>query len=512
MANKKKLRVLQIGEENWTEKYTIPNRMDWTYTRFEDAQSVLFNEDGKAVKPFNLLLLTDDELPNDSLEGLFRFIPPYSVFFKGSISKQAASYKFMICKRGKKLDMSHPEKFLPILAKTYFSGQIGSSLDMRYVDVAKQFQSSISYKGNTYLTFEEDFGREYTPLLTWQYNVMHEENQPIELWLEFIKDDQIDIKISVYSMLAGGSEIVYTRHFSGKELETPLIIDDGEKNTYLSISLSIKGKGRFHLGPLHQRWSRLGFGQFIAGGQRLVDKNRQEIIAYFSPGDLKPPLNVYFSGYRSAEGFEGFWMMNKMGAPFILIGDPRLEGGAFYLGSDELESKIVEFIRHKLDFLGFSESDLILSGLSMGTFGASYYASMLQPHAVIIGKPLFSLGTIAANGYRNRPKEFGTAFDMMQLHENRVDDEGVSLLNQRFWEKFDRADFSNTLFAIAYMEHDDYDHNAYFDLLEHLHGKDIKVISKGIEGRHNDNSGAINSWFLNQYENILTRDFKRSKK
>lgn len=45
----------------------------------------------------------------------------------------------------------------------------------------------------------------------------------------------------------------------------------------------------------------------------------------------KPPLNVYFSGYRPAEGFEGYFMMNKMNAPFILIGDPRLEGGSFYL-------------------------------------------------------------------------------------------------------------------------------------------------------------------------------------
>lgn len=32
-------------------------------------------------------------------------------------------------------------------------------------------------------------------------------------------------------------------------------------------------------------------------------------------------------------------MMNKMNAPFMLISDPRLEGGAFYLGSEEYEQK-----------------------------------------------------------------------------------------------------------------------------------------------------------------------------
>ena len=33
---------------------------------------------------------------------------------------------------------------------------------------------------------------------------------------------------------------------------------------------------------------------------------------------MKPPLNVYFSGYRTAEGFEGYYMMKRMNAPFYL--------------------------------------------------------------------------------------------------------------------------------------------------------------------------------------------------
>ncbi len=35
---------------------------------------------------------------------------------------------------------------------------------------------------------------------------------------------------------------------------------------------------------------------------------------------MKPPLNVYFSGYRTAEGFEGYYMMKRMNAPFFMIG------------------------------------------------------------------------------------------------------------------------------------------------------------------------------------------------
>ena len=49
------------------------------------------------------------------------------------------------------------------------------------------------------------------------------------------------------------------------------------------------------------------------------DSHRQEINYFFYPGDLKPPLAVYFSGYRRAEGFEGFGMMRSFRLSFSLV-------------------------------------------------------------------------------------------------------------------------------------------------------------------------------------------------
>ena len=62
-----------------------------------------------------------------------------------------------------------------------------------------------------------------------------------------------------------------------------------------------------------------------------------------------------------------------------LFGPPRLEGGAFYLGTGELEDSIQATIQHYLDYLGLDRSDLILSGLSMGTFPALYYGAYFEP-------------------------------------------------------------------------------------------------------------------------------------
>ena len=98
--------------------------------------------------------------------------------------------------------------------------------------------------------------------------------------------------------------------------------------------------------------------------------DREEVFAYFDPGDRKPPLNVYFSGYKTKEGFEGYRAMRNLGCPFLLISDARLEGGGFYMGSEEYEKLIKDVLRKYMDELGFSGDQVILSGLSMGTYGA----------------------------------------------------------------------------------------------------------------------------------------------
>ena len=56
----------------------------------------------------------------------------------------------------------------------------------------------------------------------------------------------------------------------------------------------------------HSRSSRRGYGFFIPGGEIYKTSSGEEVFCYFEPGDMKPPLNVYFAGYKKREGFEGY--------------------------------------------------------------------------------------------------------------------------------------------------------------------------------------------------------------
>ena len=178
--------------------------------------------------------------------------------------------------------------------------------------------------------------------------------------------------------------------------------------------------------------------------------------------------------------------MKKLGSPFLLLAEARLEGGCFYMGSKEYERLYVRIIRNHMKKLGFSPGETIFSGLSMGAYGALYYSCAVRPHAVILGKPLASIGNVAANETYLRPGGFPTSLDVLKYLCQNMDRDAVKKLNDRFWNKFDAVDWGNTKFIMSYMAEDDYDPDAYQTLLSHLCSGGVQVYGKGIHGRHNE--------------------------
>ena len=258
------------------------------------------------------------------------------------------------------------------------------------------------------------------------------------------------------------------------------------------------------------RYGLSGENFLAMGGKRLVQKGHmgEELGVYFNAGDLKPPLNVYFSGFRPSEGYEGRWMMGSLGSPFLLVYDPRLVGGAFYRGP-ELEEALVKEIQEKLDLLGFSNKELVLSGLSMGTYASFYYGAQLEPHAIVVGKPLANIGGLAVHSRIFSPYDWDLAMDTLIHLTGTLTKKSATTLDEAFWKKFESADFSETTFIIAHMLQDtDRPFKRIFNHLKQNYPS-AKVLHKGLEGRHNDDTPGVTSWFYKQYQQLLISDFDR---
>ena len=129
-----------------------------------------------------------------------------------------------------------------------------------------------------------------------------------------------------------------------------------------------------------------------------------------------------------------------------------------------------------------------------------------------------NLGDVAQKEQSIRYGGFPTSLDIVNLHTSReVQRAGrkaiVKTMNQRFWQAFDQANLDDTQLMLTYMHQDDYDDKTYHDMLAHLAATDKHpyLISRGLNGHHNDGSDETVIWFKKQYLTMLERDFNRRK-
>lgn len=507
----KKINVLQVGPTNWGE--TIPmihenGELDWDYLNNMQVKEEMLEKIQAKKRTYNAVIFSG-QVEKSLFQCIKNQIEAYGLIVDQHFQMDDWLSDIEQLKRPFYLNFSNPEEIVKTIQENFFSGQMGSKLHTPTVVVNPNFNGITHLEGEAYLELAGNFSELASQqLLTWQYNVgMYQQSKKI--WLEFSHSDEVEVTMEVAKIIEGTDRISEILSLSEAQFRQGFDVDYDGKIGYLSISLRVKGEGNLKVGSLHFRDTRHVYGEFILGGQKISDEQNQELFYYFNPGDLKPPLTVYFSGYRSAEGFEGFFMMKSLGTPFLLITDPRLEGGAFYMGSHEIEEKLIQVIRNTLSNLNFNKNDLILSGLSMGTYGSLYYAAKLMPSDVIIGKPLASVGTIATNETLIRPGGFPTSFDILNSLMGDLSQNSAKGLDNHFWKTFEKGNYSETEFIISYMKNDDYDGNAYPKITQLLSTREGTVIGKGIPGRHNDNSQAINQWFINQYKRVLNEKFNR---
>ncbi len=494
------IRILQLGEEDWGLSYQIPGGIRIYHEKPELRRA------GDAFE----LVFWDREPREQELENLRNVTKAYTLYLVEGVQLGEKAEELFQCKKGKKIAREQIQQFLLQEARNYYPAPYGEKFKPSQVSISKNFKGEIKWNGNYSVSLTGDFGEELEQAAFWRNNIPVFSGQAIDLWLEYKKSEDVRISMKITQFRAGAlAEVQNNWEFTQEELENIVTIDNQKKDGPIFVSINACGKGNLQIIGLHDRYSRRGHGYFLPGGERVVTSDREEIFYYFDPGDRKPPLNVYFSGYKTREGFEGYNMMRRMGCPFLLISESRLEGGSFYMGSPEYEAQLVGILRKHMEELGFGADEVVLSGLSMGTFGALYYGCDISPHAMLLGKPLASIGDVAANERLNRPGGFPTSLDVLCYIQKGMDAECIDRLNHRFWDKFDQADWHASKFIVSYMIEDDYDRTAYQQLISHLQSGGVQVYGKGIHGRHNDDTGAIVKWFSSQYYKILAEDFHR---
>lgn len=454
-----KIHVLYVGDDDWTTKYSIPDNIEFEV--YESDESEL-TANRPARKLMDLVIL-DRDITLSEEKAFTKFTRGYCLFATENVQMlNSATSRYFKARMGQYLYTGDVQYFLAHEVRNYYPNPYGEKFNPAKLAVSDSFTGRVACDGNYNLVLDGEFGENFSQIAYWRYNIPVFEGQCIDMYLEYEKTGDVEIKLRLFQFYYGSiGDIKQVWEFDEEQLQDVFRIDNESDQGPVFVSILARGTGSLNIISLHDRHSRRGHGFFLPGGERLVSSKGEEVFVYFEKGDMKPPLAVYFSGYRTQEGFEGYYMMRGFGCPFILVTDPRSEGGAFYLGDSEFEQMITDYVTDKLDELG-----------------------------------------LRAGG-------FATSLDILMKNYDNLSDEAIEQLNNRMWDRFDSADWSQTKFIISYLYEDDYDPDGYPSILSHLKSSGVEVYGKGSHGRHTDNSANVMAWFKSQYNNLLHDDFSR---
>lgn len=326
------MNVLQLGPSDWSENYTIPDDVEWEYNAYPRPI--------KEEKPhrYTVVIITGaTQLSDEDWAKLQWLSDPYTVLYLPEAKQQVslAGQTYLRFQLAKPIN-EEPQELINSLASKYYFGQSGMRTSPQKLMINDQCIQEMQFHDEGHLILNVDLKDEWHSLGNYRPSLYVDENRVIKFWLEHQSTDDLHVRLrAFYSPLGGDGNPAKSFVLdmdSPHEQELPL--KPIEVGRLTNVQLEARGQGVLILGNLHLRWSRRGVGHYIAGGDRIIDpQTRKEVAVYYNPGDLKPPLNVYFSGARELEGFEAYPLFRSVHAPSLLFTDPRLEVGQFYTGS-----------------------------------------------------------------------------------------------------------------------------------------------------------------------------------
>lgn len=498
------MKVLQLGPTNWAAEYKIPKSLDWEYNDFPLPK--------KKQHSYGVVILTGSfSLTAQEWDNLRMLSTPYSVLYLPRVASLLDNNGQLFLKEQAAIKITdQPQTVINNLEKDFFFGQTGIRVSPTDLAINRLQFPVFEFVDGYHLHLDVD-SDDWQTVGTYKTTPYYDPDKQLSLWLECTQDPRLETRLIVYDMTGNADQrFVMPVNASQEEMIVPMGVVDYAR--FIGVSIQVRGHAKMEIGTFHYRWTRHGYGNYIAGGKKIVNPaNNEEIGYYLNPGDLKPPLFVYFAGARSLEGFEAYPLFRNTGKPSLLFTDPRLQMGQFYTG-DYMQERIKEVIKQAVKQLGFTMQDVVTSGLSMGSYPALKIGATLQVHAIICGKQLVNLGYLADRAPRERPFGFDTGLDVASRNVRSMDQQALAALDQRFWDEFDRSDLSHTKLFIIHMLDDDYDDRAVDGLKKSpaiING--CQFIHKGFPGRHNDNTAVVSGMFVDRIYDILNHDFKGGK-
>ena len=189
-----RIRVLQLGEENWIETHQIPDFIDLVY-RESIADSL--------GETYDLVFLNRNLEPEE-VAPLYWAVRAYCLFVTDRVICTEETMHMMKRRKGRVIPCDGVETFFRQNAKNFFSGKRDREKQyLKEIGIAQGFDGSVRWNGVYDVELEGAFGENYQQVVYWRKHVPIQSNRSVDLWLEYEKDPQVSIQLQVKQFAKG---------------------------------------------------------------------------------------------------------------------------------------------------------------------------------------------------------------------------------------------------------------------------------------------------------------------
>ena len=148
------IRVLQLGTEDWRNRYKVPDYVDFNYIE-------VFSEVPKS--PYDLVFV-DRVLLDEEINPLCQATKAHTLYVTDREVWSDGLQEYYARKNGKCLAIEKVQEFLDTEVRNFFSKPYGEKFRFQNLAIAQGFSGSVEWIGNYSVNVEGDFGEELSQI------------------------------------------------------------------------------------------------------------------------------------------------------------------------------------------------------------------------------------------------------------------------------------------------------------------------------------------------------------
>ena len=196
-----KIHVLYVGNDDWTTKYSIPDNIEFEVYESDESEP---STNRPARKLMDLVIL-DRDITLSEEKKFTKFTRGYCLFATENVQMlNSATSRYFKARMGQYLYTGDVQYFLAHEVRNYYPNPYGEKFNPAKLAISDSFTGRVSCEGNYNLLLEGEFGEDFfTDLHTGDTISLFFEGQCIDMYLEYEKTGDVEIKLDYFSFYYG---------------------------------------------------------------------------------------------------------------------------------------------------------------------------------------------------------------------------------------------------------------------------------------------------------------------